>query len=165
MCGILGILNLSDKKISKINFMNMLDTLEHRGPDDTGYFDNDYISFGHKRLSIIDLSKKARQPMKSENGRYALIYNGEIYNYKKLRKILKNIGYKFKSESDTEVVLHAWQEWKEDIVEKLNGMFALAIWDNEYKKLFLARDRYGIKPLYYAKCDDFLYFLRNTNQY
>ena len=89
MCGILGILNLSDKKISKINFMNMLDTLEHRGPDDTGYFDNDYISFGHKRLSIIDLSKKARQPMKSENGRYALIYNGEIYNYKKLRKILK----------------------------------------------------------------------------
>lgn len=144
MCGISGF-NWKDSNL--INKMNNL--LEHRGPDDQGTYLDENISLGHTRLSIIDLTKKGHQPMFNDDKTLLIVYNGEIYNYKELRVELKKKGYSFFSESDTEVLLKLYQEWNEKCLSKLNGMFAFCIYDIKKQKLFMARDRFGIKPLYY----------------
>jgi len=147
MCGILG--QISSKNIDKNEFESNLLNLIHRGPDDNGiYFENN-IALGHTRLSILDLSKDGHQPMISDSGNYIIIYNGEIYNFKEIKKDLLQKGYKFYSNSDTEVILNGYMEYKENIAKYLNGMFAFSIYNKFTKELFLARDKSGIKPLYY----------------
>ncbi|MDC3206580.1 asparagine synthase (glutamine-hydrolyzing) [Pelagibacteraceae bacterium] len=158
MCGIVGILNLNEQPIDKNILINMTNEVSHRGPDGDGYYVNKNIGFGHKRLSIIDLSDNGSQPMKSKDGRFILNYNGELYNFKDLRQNLEKRGCEFYTESDTEVVLRSWEEWGEKCVNKFNGMFAFAIWDNKNKDLFLIRDRYGTKPLYYSNHKNYFIF-------
>lgn len=144
MCGICGF-NWEDKEIIK----EMADTLAHRGPDQYGLYTDPSISLGHQRLSIIDLSEKGKQPMSNENGDIWVVYNGEIYNFKEIRKDLESKGHIFKSETDTEIIIHAYEEYGSKCVSLFNGMFAFAIYDSKNKKIMLARDRLGIKPLYY----------------
>ena len=152
MCGICGF-NFENKKLIKL----MTNSLERRGPDDEGYYLDKNISLGHRRLSIIDL-KTGKQSISNEKGNLQIIFNGEIYNFKELRKDLEKKRHKFSTESDTEVIIHLYEEYKEDCPKYLQGMFAFAIWDNKEKKLFLARDRLGIKPLlYYNKGDKFIF--------
>ncbi len=148
MCGILGTVPASSYE----SFKNSLDTILHRGPDSFGIetLDND-VSLGHRRLSILDLSKAGHQPMLEDSGRYAIVFNGEIYNFLEIKKELLNLGYHFKSTSDTEVLLKSYMQWGEACVKRFNGMWAFAIWDKKEKKLFLSRDRYGQKPLFYAQ--------------
>ncbi|MCQ1529166.1 asparagine synthase (glutamine-hydrolyzing) [Lutispora saccharofermentans] len=155
MCGICGMIGKKDEEVIE----RMINKLKHRGPDGSGkYFDEDMVGLGHVRLSIIDLSLDAQQPMVSQDGRYAIVYNGEIFNYKELRSDLESLGYTFKSDSDTEVLLNAYIEWKEGFLSKLNGMFSFAIWDSCDKVLFCARDRLGVKPFYYFKDDEVFVF-------
>ena len=154
MCGINGIVSFSNHvKEDVIHLMN--NSLSHRGPDNSGSYNCDYVSLGHTRLSIIDLSENANQPIYSEDKRYVLIFNGEIYNFKNLKN---KLDYNFVTESDSEVVLAAFLKWKQNCLEKLNGMFAFAIWDSLKNELFLARDRFGIKPLYYYHSNEFFIF-------
>ena len=141
MCGICGF-NWSDRSLAE----DMADIMAHRGPDQQGSFVDDDVSLGHSRLSIIDLSEKGKQPMANEDGSIQIVYNGEIYNFKELRDILEEQGHNFSSDSDTEVIVHAYEEWGVECVKRFNGMFAFAIWDSNKKQLFLARDRLGIKP-------------------
>lgn len=150
MCGIAGIFNLDGKPASPVTLRNMTDALKHRGPDGEGFFIDSFIGFGHRRLAIIDLSPGGHQPMSTEDGQFTLTYNGEVYNYQQLRIELEGKGHIFHSRSDSEVVLKAYSEWGPDCVKHFNGMFAFAIWDKSKQELFLARDRYGIKPLYYC---------------
>ncbi len=150
MCGIAGIVNLSREPVSATLLQRMTDSIAHRGPDDEGQWIERYVGLGHRRLSVIDLSETGHQPMKTADSRYVITYNGEVYNFKELRSELESLGHRFFSHTDTEVVLIAYAQWKERCVEKLNGMFSFAIWDTEKCTLFLARDRYGIKPLYYT---------------
>jgi len=142
MCGIVGF-NWEDKKL----IMKMASVLEHRGPDDCGFFEDKGISLGQRRLKIIDLSKKGNQPIFNEENDKCVICNGEIYNYKELREELEKKGHKFYSDSDSEVIIHAYEEYDVECFSKFNGMFGIAIWDSG--KLILARDRIGIKPLFY----------------
>lgn len=158
MCGIAGIINLDGKPVDKDLLMRMTDAIAHRGPDGEGFYTNGCIGLGHRRLAVIDLSVAASQPMLTEDHRYVLSYNGEIYNFRELRSELETLRHKFRSSSDSEVVLHAYAEWGDACVERFNGMFALAIWDSEAKELFLARDRYGVKPLYYTFVGNCLIF-------
>lgn len=144
MCGIVGF-NWEDKNLLK----KMMTSIEHRGPDDNGYYIDKNISLGHQRLSIIDLSAKGKQPIYNEDKSIIINFNGEIYNYKLLRKELENKGHKFYTDTDTEVIVHAYEEYGIDCVKQFNGMFAFAIYDTNKKTIFLARDRIGIKPLYY----------------
>lgn len=157
MCGIAGFVdNSSDKeKIIKA----MTDEIIHRGPDSSGKFisKDGKVALGIRRLSIIDL-KTGDQPISSSDGSITVVFNGEIYNYRKLREDLKNIGYKFRTTSDTEVLVYLYQEYGEKMADKLNGMFAFAIWDERGQKLFIARDRAGIKPLYYYFNDGIFVF-------
>ena len=143
MCGIAGSIDLHDNKKDIIK--DMCDRIQHRGPDGKGYYVDDYIALGHRRLSIIDL-KGGAQPMYSNDDRYVIVFNGEIYNYKDLKKELK---YDFKTTCDTEVLLAAYIKWGKDMLSHLRGMFAFAIYDKEEKELFCARDHFGIKPFYY----------------
>jgi asparagine synthase (glutamine-hydrolysing) len=143
MCGIAGVYNNNDDSLIK----RMTGLMGHRGPDDEGFFEDDKIALGHRRLSIIDLSARGHQPMERDN--LVIVYNGEIYNYIELRKELERKGYVFSSGTDTEVILFAFKEWGKDCLSKFNGMWAFAIWDKEKKELFCSRDRYGIKPFYY----------------
>ncbi|KPJ69603.1 hypothetical protein AMJ44_03250, partial [candidate division WOR-1 bacterium DG_54_3] len=147
MCGITGIY-LKEGKVDSRLLNRMTDTLKNRGPDDEGYFVRDKIGLGMRRLSIIDL-ETGNQPMKNEDGSVWVIFNGEIYNFKEIRKKLQEKNHKFVTNSDTEVLVHLYEEHGEDMVNHLNGMFAFAIWDERKKRLLLARDRLGIKPLYY----------------
>ncbi len=149
MCGIVGMVapNPSEELLWR-----MTDTLTHRGPDDSGIFVNGNIGLGSRRLSIIDLSSSGHQPMANEDETVWIVHNGEVYNYIELREELGE--YKFKSSTDTEVVLHAYEKWGESCVEQFNGMFAFAIWDSRTGKLFCVRDRLGIKPFYYYQDDD-----------
>lgn len=150
MCGICGILNLnSGQKVEEAQLRTMGDEMRHRGPDGEGYFLDENVGLGHKRLSIIDLSDHARQPMTNEDFRYWIVFNGEIYNYIELRESLQTLGHQFRSHSDTEVILHLFEENGPDCVNKLNGMFSFVIWDKKERSLFAARDRFGIKPFYY----------------
>ncbi len=144
MCGITGF-SWEDKKLLK----QMTAIMIHRGPDQHGFYTDSKVSLGHRRLSIIDLSEKARQPMENEKGDILVVYNGEIYNYKELRTELRELGHKFSSDSDTEVLVHGYEEWGSKLPERLNGIFAFCIYDRKQKNLFLARDNLGVKPLYY----------------
>ena len=147
MCSISGICNF-EKKPATLVVEKMTTKLVHRGPDDIGYFSNDYISFGHNRLSIVDL-QKSKQPMKDFDNDNIIIFNGEIYNFKELKLKLQNLGHTFKTSGDTEVVLKSYNQWGVECLKKLEGMFAFSIWDNKKKQLFLARDKFGEKPLFY----------------
>lgn len=158
MCGIAGIFNLNGEPVSPVILRRMTDAIAHRGPDGEGHFTDGDVGLGHRRLAIIDLSPAAHQPMLSNDGRYALIYNGEIYNFQELRLELETLGYQFRSRSDSEVLLSSYAEWGERALDRFNGMFAFAIWDRCEHRLFLARDRCGIKPLYYTCCGDVFLF-------
>jgi asparagine synthase (glutamine-hydrolysing) len=151
MCGIAGLINLNGAPVSPVVLKKMTDVIAHRGPDGEGHWIEGGVGLGHRRLSIIDLSPAGHQPMISANHRYILSYNGEIYNFRELRTELEAAGYWFRSNTDSEVVLHALEYWGTDALLKFNGMFALALWDRKEKTLLLARDRYGIKPVYYAR--------------
>lgn len=150
MCGIAGYLNFDGVPASSVMLRRMTDAIRHRGPDDEGFYFDNFLALGHRRLSILDLSSAGHQPMHSKDGQIIITYNGEIYNFQELRTELEVLGYQFCSTSDTEVLLYAYMEWSEDCIHRFNGMFAFAIWDRRTQELFLARDRYGIKPLYYA---------------
>ncbi len=128
----------------------MTDVLAHRGPDDAGLFVDPPVVLGNRRLSILDLSSAGHQPMASEDGRVWITYNGEIYNYKELAQELRARGHRFRSSGDTEVLLRAYVEWGPDCLARLNGIFAFAVWDRRRQELFSARDRFGVKPLYYT---------------
>ncbi len=150
MCGITGILNLNGNSVSSHILKRMSDALNHRGPDGAGQWIEHEIGLGHRRLSVIDLSDKGKQPMHSASGRYVISYNGEVYNFCELKKDLQDSGYKFKSATDTEVVVTAIEKWGINAISRFNGMFAFALWDKKERCLTLGRDRYGIKPLYVA---------------
>lgn len=150
MCGIVGIFNLNGEPVSPVILRKMTDAIAHRGPDGEGFYTDSFIGLGHRRLAIIDLSPAGHQPMVTKDGQYALSYNGEVYNFQELRLELETLGYQFHSRTDTEVVLDAYAEWGEKALDRFNGMFAIAIWDRPQQELFLARDRYGIKPVYYT---------------
>jgi asparagine synthase (glutamine-hydrolysing) len=151
MCGIAGLVNLDGTSVSPVILKKMTDAIAHRGPDGEGQWVDRNIGLGHRRLAIIDLSPTGHQPMVSSDNRYVITYNGEIYNYRELRADLEDEGFRFYSVSDTEVLLYAFIAWGVKALSKLNGMFAFALWDKYEKKLWLARDRYGIKPLYYSE--------------
>jgi len=150
MCGIAGVVNFSGKAVRDEEINTMLRTIKHRGPDDEGIFINDGTGLGHVRLSIIDLSAAGHQPMFSNDGRYSIVFNGEIYNYLELKKELED-SYIFKTKSDTEVLLAAYLVWGEACLSKFNGDFSFVIYDKQENLLFGARDRFGIKPFYYYK--------------
>lgn len=149
MCGIAGKIDFSGEKVTRMYLKRMTDAIAHRGPDGEGQYVDRNVGIAHRRLSIIDLSPRASQPMISEKNDIVITYNGELYNYREIKKDLKEKGYKFYSDSDTEVVLYAYAEWGEKCVSLFNGMFAFSIWDKRNNCIFIARDRYGIKPLYY----------------
>lgn len=150
MCGIAGLFHTNGAPVSPVVLKRMTDVIAHRGPDGEGHYIDGGLGLGHRRLSIIDLSAAGRQPMASEDGRYVIVYNGEVYNFGELRVELEAKGYRFRSRTDSEVVLKALMEWGVEALLRFNGMFAVALWDKHEKKLLLARDRYGVKPLYYT---------------
>ncbi|MCQ6276686.1 asparagine synthase (glutamine-hydrolyzing) [Bacillus sp. V3B] len=151
MCGFVGfadsVIGIDSSKV--IN--DMMDTIRHRGPDSGDFFSDDRVTLGFRRLSIIDLSEEGSQPMYNEDGSLVLVFNGEIYNYQELRSELLKKGHIFKSDADSEVVVHAYEEYGVDLLQKVRGMFAFAIWDKKSETMFLARDFFGIKPLYYTQ--------------
>lgn len=150
MCGIAGIINKNNKKVSETEIKTINDLISHRGPDDEGfYFENNFV-FGHRRLSILDLSSDGHQPM-HYLGKYTITYNGEVYNYLEIKEELIAYGYKFISQSDTEVILASYDKWGEDCVKRFNGMWSFAIHDKEKNVIFCSRDRFGIKPFYYTQ--------------
>src|SRR5262249_8475065 len=151
MCGIVGILHRGALADAAERRRHMAPSIRHRGPDDEGGWADEDIALGFARLSILDLSG-GHQPMCNEDGAVWVVYNGEIYNHRALRRELESCGHHFKTDhSDTEVLVHGWEQWAEDLPSRLNGMFAFAIWDARSQTLFLSRDRYGIKPLYTAQ--------------
>jgi len=159
MCGINGILHLqSQKKVEERLLIKMRDSLEHRGPDDKGLFIENNIGFGHRRLSILDVSSAGHQPFLSNDRRYVMTYNGEIYNYKEFYPELKSNGFDIETTSDTEILMKLFQLHGLKMLHRLNGMFALAIWDKLEKKLIVVRDRMGVKPLYYSFYNETFYF-------
>lgn len=145
MCGIVGLFGFEDSTLLR----NMLNAIKHRGPDDEGVFSDDTVSLGIRRLAIVDI-EHGNQPIHNEEKTVWIVFNGEIYNYPEVRDELIKLGHRFDSNSDTETIVHAYEEWGIDCLQKLNGMFAFAIWDKNKKRLFLARDRIGVKPLYYC---------------
>jgi asparagine synthase (glutamine-hydrolysing) len=164
MCGFCGFIveNNQNCNVSFDVLKEMTGVLAHRGPDNDGYFhvntEKLIVGFGHRRLSIIDLSERADQPIGNEDNTVIVAFNGEIYNYRQLTRELKDKGHLFKSDSDTEVVVHLYEDYKEDCVNKLEGMFAFALWDKKVKRLILARDRMGIKPVFYSLKGNNIYF-------
>ena len=158
MCGFVAIINSSDQSRSRDLIPKMNDLINHRGPDDEGYFFDDKIGLGFKRLSIHDLSKSGHQPMHSNDKKYTIVFNGEVYNFIELRENLVKKGYQFSSGTDTEVVLNCFIEYGQDCVLKFLGMFAFIIYEHETKKVFVARDHLGIKPLYYLNKDGEMFF-------
>src|SRR3989339_163878 len=154
MCGIFGHIGHIDKNLA----LKCTNTLKHRGPDGFGLHHTNDFCFGHRRLSILDLSVLGKQPMSYADNRYFITFNGEIYNFLEIKKELISRGYKFKSESDTEIILASFMEWREKCLDKFNGMWAIGIWDNKNKELFLSRDRFGKKPLFYNQQNQDLTF-------
>ena len=146
-----------ESRVSPTLLKAMADSIQHRGPDDEGFYFSGQVGLGFRRLSIIDLAG-GHQPLSNEDESVWIVFNGEIYNYKELRQFLVAKGHRFRTQSDTEVIVHLYEEFGESCVEKLRGMFAFAIWDDRRKSLFLARDRVGIKPLYYSLSDNSLAF-------
>jgi asparagine synthase (glutamine-hydrolysing) len=157
MCGITGLFQFNDAPVDMELLRRMTAVLRHRGPDDEGFFVDNGLGLGFRRLSIIDLTG-GRQPMSNEDQTVTVVFNGEIYNFKELRSHLKKLGHTFRTSSDTEVIVHGFEAWGDDVVHHLNGMFAFAIWDRRRRKLLLARDRLGIKPLFYTRKADTLAF-------
>lgn len=159
MCGICGKLSLNGTRppADRELLQKMMDTIRHRGPDDEGMYFSGPVALGHKRLKIIDL-KTGKQPISNEDGTVWIVYNGEIYNYKELRSELLAQGHRFQTATDTEVIVHLYEEWGEEVTTKLRGMFSFALWDERERVLMLARDRVGIKPLYYCLTPDSLLF-------
>ena len=150
MCGIAGIIHLDGQgSVNSSLLREMTALMRHRGPDDEGFYEAPGVGLGHRRLSIIDLDT-GRQPMGNENGSIQVVFNGEIYNFLDLRRLLQSKGHVFRTRSDTEVLVHGYEEWGENLVQHLNGMFAFAVWDAKLRSLFIARDRVGKKPLYYT---------------
>lgn len=158
MCGIAGLVDLHGREISEATIHSMTHAVSHRGPDSNGVWFRNNIALGHCRLAIIDLSQAANQPMRANSERYILSYNGEIYNYIEIRTDLEKKGYQFKSNSDTEVVLNSLIEWGTEAILKFNGIFAFGFYDALTGALIVARDRYGVKPIYYLKNDLFFAF-------
>jgi asparagine synthase (glutamine-hydrolysing) len=158
VCGIYGVVDFQGEGVERSVIERMTRTLRHRGPDDQGIHVDGPLGLGHRRLAIIDLSPTGHQPMASPDGGAVIVYNGETYNFPELRAELEARGHRFRGGSDTEVVLAAWREWGPESFRRLNGMFALAIWDAARRALFLARDRFGIKPLFYRIRDGPLVF-------
>lgn len=189
MCGIAGILNFEDNPVNQKSLFKMISIINHRGPDDQGVvlFDtssidrkaifeskepfpreenshNYRVGLGHRRLSIIDLSERGHQPMSNIDGSMWIVYNGEVYNYVELKVELSNKGYNFKSDTDTEVILYAYQEWGVNCLNRFNGMWSFAIWDCKKRELFCARDRFGVKPFYYYYDNDTFIFASEIKQ-
>jgi asparagine synthase (glutamine-hydrolysing) len=158
MCGICGIFNLDGEPVARRSIESMTDALAHRGPDDEGHYIDMNIALGHRRLAVLDLTPAGHQPMSSQDGTIVVVYNGEIYNHLELKAELEALGYQFRSRTDTEVLLTGYEEWGLDVVERLNGMFAFGLWDGRNRTLYLIRDRYGIKPLYWTKAGNSLIF-------
>jgi asparagine synthase (glutamine-hydrolysing) len=159
MCGICGIVSADRTySVSESTLLAMRDSLEHRGPDDAGHYLAPGVAVASRRLAIVDLSARARMPMSTPDGRYWIVYNGEVYNFQELRRTLKSRGYNFRTDADTEVLLYLYATEGPAMLDRLNGMFAFATWDSQERTLFLARDRLGIKPLYYALHAGRLYF-------
>lgn len=160
MCGIAGIFHFNGQQIAEQQLDKLTDAVAHRGPDGRGVWINEgqTVGLGHRRLSILDLSEAGKQPMTNENSRYWITFNGEIYNFLEIRAELAKKGYAFRTDSDTEVILAAYHEWGEEMQHTFNGMWALAIYDTENHSLFLTRDRFGVKPLYYYLSDTKLIF-------
>jgi asparagine synthase (glutamine-hydrolysing) len=159
MCGIAGIISLKDKLIDKEILLKMTDSIIHRGPDGSGHWhsENLKVGLGHRRLSILDLSENGAQPM-SFKDRYVITFNGEIYNYIEIKTELTSLGIEFRTASDTEVILAAYHQWKEECLSRFDGMFAFVIYDRLEDSFFIARDRFGEKPFYYSIQDDVFYF-------
>lgn len=153
MCGIAGIYSFNKYKPNKHTLLKMINSIKHRGPDDSGIYVEDAVGLAHRRLSIIDVSFRAHQPMCNEDKRIWIVYNGEVYNYQALRIMLMKKGHNFISTSDTEVLIHLYEDKGIGMLNELNGMFAFALWDSNKKLLFCARDRFGVKPLYYTVCN------------
>lgn len=151
MCGIYGVI---EKKIDRELAMKCLNTMTHRGPDGFGLWQEDGVTLGHRRLSILDLSSAGSQPMSYANERYWMTFNGEVYNFVEIRKELEQKGYTFRGNSDSEVIMAAYCEWREKCVDRFNGMWTFAIWDKQERSLFISRDRFGVKPLFYVEFAD-----------
>jgi asparagine synthase (glutamine-hydrolysing) len=149
MCGIAGVFNLNKKSVSRHELKAMSDAIAHRGPDGEGFYIDEHFGMAHRRLAILDLSARANQPMQSKKGNWVISFNGCIYNYLELKTDLQSKGAEFHTTSDTEVIVEGIEYYGLDFIEKLNGMFAIASWNNNTKKLYLSRDRFGVKPLYY----------------
>ena len=154
MCGIAGIFHCgTPKPVDPVRVKRMCDAIAHRGPDGEGIWTGPGVALGHRRLSIIDIAGSP-QPMASFDGGALLVYNGEIYNFRELRRELETLGARFRTQGDSEVILAAWQQWGVDCLRRFNGMFAFAIYDQRRRELFLARDRLGVKPLFTAMLSD-----------
>ena len=160
MCGVLGAVGTRWRE----QVQSALDTLSARGPDAYGVVTAGAATFGHRRLAIIDLAS-GQQPMQSEDGRWTLIFNGEIYNFRELRELLRAQGWTFRTQSDTEVLLQGWRAWGEALLDQLDGIYAFALWDAQQQHLTLARDRIGVKPLFYAGIDGGLVFASTLAPY
>jgi asparagine synthase (glutamine-hydrolysing) len=158
MCGICGIINLNNQPALEVPIRKMMQIMKHRGPDDEGVFVEDNVGLGFVRLSIIDLSPAGHQPMFSDDERYVMIFNGEIFNYIEIRDELQAKGYHFNTHSDSEVLLTSYIEWGEACLDRFNGMWSFVIYDRKLKKVFASRDRYGIKPFYYTLTNEYLAF-------
>lgn len=162
MCGICGIVDVERGGIEQSTIRRMADVLHHRGPDDSGVWISPSagptVGLGHRRLSIIDLSKAGRQPMTNEDSTVWLTYNGEIYNHALVRRDLETAGHRYASHTDSETIIHAYEEWGDDCVTRFRGMFAFGLWDMRRRRLLLVRDRLGVKPLYYAQSGSALIF-------
>ncbi len=158
MCGFAGYIDLRGERRPKDETLRrMTDTLVHRGPDSSGFFNEGGVGLGFRRLSIIDLAG-GDQPITNEDGSLVLLCNGEIYNYRELRRVLEQKGHSFRTESDVEVILHLYEEEGVDLLQRLNGQFAFVVYDRKERRLFLARDHFGINPLYYTVADGVLVF-------
>jgi asparagine synthase (glutamine-hydrolysing) len=162
MCGICGELRFDGAQPRIEDIEKMSAQLARRGPDDSGHYQSGPVAFGHRRLSIIDLSSRSHQPMLDDQLHLDIVFNGTIYNYKELRAQLIDKGYRFFSQGDTEVIIKAYAEWSDKCVEHLHGIFAFAIWDRQQQRLFMARDRLGIKPLYYSRSKNYFRFASNS---
>lgn len=158
MCGICGIIEFGNEEVNRDDIQRMSEKLVHRGPDDSGLYCQNNVGLGFRRLSIIDLTQGGHQPMISKDGNYIIVFNGEIYNYLELREELKGQGVIFQSNSDTEVLLQSYIQWGDSLQEKLNGMWAFAIYDKKKNEIFCSRDRFGVKPFYYFNDSDRFYF-------
>src|SRR5512137_2523921 len=158
MCGICGVLNLADgAPADQALLLRMVGSLRHRGPDENGGYRDRHVALGQTRLSIIDL-EGGSQPMANEDDSVWIVFNGEIYNYVELADELRAAGHRFKTRSDTEAIIHAYEQWGAECVERFNGQWAFALWDRPRRRLVLSRDRVGVRPLYYSQIGDRLLF-------